>query len=69
MVSSVEVVKLLCRLGLMSGLGRKHSAVEMAGEGEDLQTEEILTPEDSRYLRNPCLNVACDLPILHVITI
>jgi hypothetical protein len=49
MVSSVEIMKLLCRLELMTGSGRRRSAMEMADEGEDVQIEEILTPEDNRY--------------------
>jgi hypothetical protein len=49
-VSSVEIMKLLCRLELMTGSGRRRSAVEIADEGDDLQIEKILTPEDNRYL-------------------
>jgi hypothetical protein len=39
----------LCRLELMTGLGRRCRAVETA---EDLQIEEFLTPIENRYLGN-----------------
>jgi hypothetical protein len=48
MDSFVEAVKLLCRLELMTGSGRRCRAVDMAEEGEDLQIDEVLTPEESR---------------------
>lgn len=48
MDSFFEAVKLLCRLELMTGLGRRCRAVEMAEEVEDLQIDEVLTPEESR---------------------
>jgi hypothetical protein len=48
MDSFVEAVELLCRLELMTGSGRRCRAVEMAEEGEDLQIDEVLTPEENR---------------------
>jgi len=48
MDSFVEAVKLLCRLELMTGSGRRCRAVEMAEECEDLQIDEVLTPEENR---------------------
>jgi hypothetical protein len=41
--------ELLCRLELMTGLGRRCRAAETA---EDLQVEEVLTPIENRYLGN-----------------
>lgn len=69
MVPSVEVMIFLCRLELMTGSGRRRSAMEMGVEGEDLQTEVILTPEDNRYLENSYVTVSCHLPVLHVLAV
>jgi len=44
----VEAMKLLSRLELMTGSGRRCRAVEMAEDGEDLQIDEVLTPEENR---------------------
>ena len=43
-----EGVKLLCRLELMTGSGRRCGAVDVAEEGEDLQIDEDLTLEENR---------------------
>jgi hypothetical protein len=44
----VEGVKLLCRLELVTGSGRRCRTVEVAEEDEDMQIDEVLTPEENR---------------------
>jgi len=69
MVSPVEVTKLLYRLELMTGFGRRFSGVEATEVGEDLQIEEFMMPEESRYFRNSCLLPCTSLSYLRCFTV